>query len=417
MPAPETRSAPEVRTCVRCGACMEVCPLYQRLRREPAVARGKLNLLQALEAGELVSSRHLQEILECCLLCGACAERCAAQLPITELIRAGRRQLRTRRGPHWSPALALIHLTRHAPHLIPALAPAAPLINRLKDWLGEQSGWFYRLWPALLAPLGQLPPLARQPFLATEPHFVPGNRGPKVAFFVGCGLQAWFPPAGHAFIKICQRLGLEVVIPPSQGCCGLLAESAGERSQALELARRVLEHFSGLQVDYIISACGSCSYQLKRYGQLLQDTPLASAAARFSARVREASEFFVHVLELHRRPFQPVHPARRLIFHDPCHLHRGQGISAEPRQLLSAVPGIELTEPATGKECCGQGGLFGLCYPELSQTIGRELLQVYQQTGAATITTACSGCLLQLGSLAPPTLSVGHVLEILAASC
>ena len=408
-------SAPS--TCVRCGACMEVCPLYRRRGREPVVVRGKLNLLQALEVGEIRASRHFQEILECCLLCGACTERCVAQLQIPELIKSGRAWVRSLRGPHWSPALALAHLTREAPQLIPALAPAAPLINRLKDRLGEESGWFYRLWPTLAASWGQLPALARRPFLATVPPLVPGRDSVKIAFFVGCGLQAWFPEAGHAFLKVCQRSEIEVVIPPAQGCCGLLAECAGERELALHLGRKIIQQFDPLGVDYVVSACASCSYQLKRLGRLFQDTPLAAAAARFSARVREASEFLVNLRKFHRYPFAPARPPSSVLFHDPCHLRRGQGIYQEPRHLLAAVPKLELIEPPEGGGCCGQGGPFGICYPDLSQTIGRELLQVYQEGGAGVVATGCSGCLVQLQGLAPPSLPVRHYLEVLAASC
>ncbi|MDD3580630.1 MAG: (Fe-S)-binding protein [Desulfobacca sp.] len=403
-------------SCIRCGACMEVCPLYQRLGREPVVARGKLSLLQALEAGELAASRHFQEILECCLLCGACSDKCVAQIKIPELIKQGRAQVRNLYGPHWSPALALVHLTRQTPHLVPALAAAAPLINRLQKRLGAQSGWFYRLWPMLARPLGQLPRLARQPFLATVPQLIPG-RGPlRIAFFVGCGVETWFPTAGQAFLKLCQRLEIEVVIPSNQGCCGLLADSAGERQVARELGRRLVEQFSPLKVDYIVSVCGSCTYQLKRLGQLLQDTPLADAAARFAARVREASEFLVHLAKLPRHFFSPAPSPRRIIFHDPCHLHRGQGIYQEPRRLLQAVPGLELLDSPGGKSCCGQGGLFGVGYPDLSQSIGRELMQSYQQAGAEAVVTACSGCLIQLASLATPEMSVSHFLELLANS-
>lgn len=414
----ETRplAAAPPSSCIRCGACMEVCPLYQRLGREPVVARGKLSLLQALEAGELTASRHFQEILQCCLLCGACTEKCVAQIKIPELIKQGRAQVRNLSGPHWSPALALVHLTRQTPHLIPALAAAAPLINRLQKELGAESGWFYRLWPMLARPLGQLPPLARQPFLATVPKLIPG-RGPlRIAFFVGCGVETWFPNAGQAFLQLCQRLEIEVVIPSKQGCCGLLADSAGEQQVARELAGRVVEQFSPLSVDYIVSVCGSCTYQLKRLGQLLQDTPLAAAAARFAARVREASEFLVHDAELYRPSFSRLPSPQRIIFHDPCHLHRGQGISREPRQLLQAVPGLELLDSPGGKNCCGQGGLFGVCYPDLSQTIGRELMQSYQHAGPNAVVTACSGCLIQLASLAPPQMSVCHFLELLANS-
>ncbi len=394
--------------CVRCGACMEACPLYLRLGREPAVARGKLNLWGFYQEGRLPNGEVLREVLECCLLCGACTTRCAVDLPVPDLIKGARAQVRDREGRRWSPALLLAHLTWQAPHLIPALAPAAPMVNRLKVWLGSESGLVYRLLPHLAGPLGRLPDLSPTPFRARAPRFLPGRGTLKVGFFIGCGVEALFPQVGQAFLTICQRLGVEVIIPPRQGCCGLLSESIGERNLALEQGQRLVQEFASLPVDLVVTACASCSYQLKRLGQLLAETPEAQAAAHLAGKVQEASEFLVQTARY--RP-EPGSQPGGVVFHDPCHLHRSQGIITEPRELIQAAVGEPPREPAE-RVCCGLGGAFGVLYPEISQDLGAARLATLQETGAQVVATNCSGCLMQLGGLSK-TLPVIHLLELL----
>ncbi len=394
--------------CVRCGACMAVCPLYGLLGREMAVARGKLNLLAVYQEGGPASGRLLREVLECCLLCGACEKSCAVGLPVPELVKQARAFLREREGLKWSPALMLARLTWQAPQLIPALAPLAPLVNLLKTWVGEESGLGLRLWPHLAANLSRLPDLSRRPFKARAPRRLPG-RGPlKVALFVGCGIEALFPRVGEAFLAICAKAGIEVVIPGGQGCCGLLSESAGELDLAQALAKRFLQEFAPLQVDYLVAPCASCSFQLKRLGRLLINNPEAEQAARLALKVREASEFLVQVVG-YRPGFRPG--LERVAFHDPCHLHRGQGIVEEPRQLLEAAAGVAPREPAE-RVCCGLGGAFGVLYPEISLKLGAARHQALKAAGAQRLVTSCSGCLIQL-SHAAADFKVNHLLEVL----
>jgi glycolate oxidase iron-sulfur subunit len=394
--------------CVRCGACMAVCPLYQLLGRETAVARGKLNLWALYEAGRLPAGERLREVLECCLLCGACTESCAVGLAVPDLIKGARAQVRSRQGPHWSPALLLAHLTWQAPHLIPAMAPLAPLINRLKDWVGADSGLGMRLWPNLATALKRFPNLSGVPFRARAPRRLPGRGAVKVAFFVGCGIEALFPQVGQAFLSICQHLEVDVVVPGQQGCCGLLAESVGELDLARALGRRLLQEFASLPVDYIVAACAACSYQLKRLGHLFQDSPEAEVAAGVAHKVREASEFLVQ--EARYRPDRRRLP-EGVIFHDPCHLHRGQGILKEPRQLLQAALGVDPLEAPP--VCCGLGGAFGVLYPEISLELGAARKQALKEEGAQILATSCSGCLIQLSS-SPGDLRVCHLLELVA---
>ncbi|MFW6112988.1 MAG: (Fe-S)-binding protein [Thermodesulfobacteriota bacterium] len=396
------------QACVRCGACMTVCPLYRATGREGAVARGKLNLWELFQAGRLTSPAALRDFLEFCLLCGACTDKCAVGLPVPEIVKAARAEIAGQIGSAFRPPWLLARLAWQAPHLIPRAAPFAPLLNRVKGWLGEESGLAYRLWPALSQALHRFPHLQRLPFRGQAPPYLAG-RGPlSIAFFSGCGIEALFPQAGLAFLRICENLETEVVIPPEQGCCGLLAESAGEAELSREQAKALVRTFGSLPVEFVVTACASCSYQLKRLGQILAREPEAEAARRLAAKVREASEFLVQ--EAAYRPLPLVRP-EGVVYHDPCHLCRGQGITAEPRELLQAATGDTLLE-AAGQECCGLGGVFGATSPQISRELGQERLAAYEATGAGVLATSCSGCLIQLQRLAE-NLKVVHLLEIL----
>jgi glycolate oxidase iron-sulfur subunit len=211
-------------------------------------------------------------------------------------------------------------------------------------------------------------------------------------------------------------LGIGVIIPAAQGCCGLLAASAGEVKTAQKLARRFLRQFESLEVDYILTACASCSYHLKQVHKIFPDSRERETAFRVSTKIREASEYLAEREELISPGCFGTTPPSRLIFHDPCHLRRGQHIIEQPRRLLAGVRGLELLEPPGGSVCCGQGGIFGICHPEMAKTLGENILRTYQQTGADMVVTACSGCLVQLANLAPSNLPVRHFLEILAES-
>ena len=364
---------------------------------------------ELFQAGRLNSPGALRDFLEYCLLCGACADTCAVDLPVPDLVKGARAKIHAELGSTYRPTWFLARMAWQAPHLIPLAAPFAPLLNRLKDRVGEESGIIYRLWPLLSQAMQGFPNLQRTPFLRQAPSYLAGRGSLRIAFFSGCGTEALFPQAGLTFLNICQNLGIEVVIPSDQGCCGLLAESAGEIEMSLEQAKRVVQSFGELSVDFVVTACASCSYRLKRLGLVLANEPEAVAAGPLTGKVREASEFLVQVANY--RPVPRIRP-EGVVYHDPCHLRRGQGISAEPRELLRAATGESFRELA-GVDCCGMGGVFGVTSPQVSRELGLERLMAYQATGAGILATTCSGCLVQLNRLAGG-LKVVHLLEVIS---
>ena len=113
--------------------------------------------------------------------------------------------------------------------------------------------------------------------------------------------------------------------------------------------------------------------------------------------------------------------------HDACHMIHGQGIQAQPRQLLRAIPELQLREATEAGVCCGSAGIYNLVQPEEAAELGRLKTADLSATGAGVIASANIGCSLQLrrhlpdpdpAAEAPAAQSpvVRHPMELLARS-
>ncbi len=157
-------------------------------------------------------------------------------------------------------------------------------------------------------------------------------------------------------ISILQRLGVEVIIPREQVCCGLPIFLAGARQMALKNIRKNIELFNRDDVDAVIVDCATCGAALKKeYAHILEEMGESPEAAQTLGRkVLDISQYLVRFdLEKHLRPIQG-----RVTYHDPCHLLRSQGVKEEPRSLLKGIPGLQYVEMAGADVCCGGEGRF-----------------------------------------------------------
>ena len=105
-----------------------------------------------------------------------------------------------------------------------------------------------------------LPPIAAKPFREQHPEIIPGKEGaPTVAFFTGCGINYMYPAIGDVFLRALQFLGVTIIIPQDQACCGLPAVSAGAAETVEQLAQQNLRALTRHPVDYVVTACASCN--------------------------------------------------------------------------------------------------------------------------------------------------------------
>ena len=159
------------------------------------------------------------------------------------------------------------------------------------------------------------------------------------------------------------------------------------------LARHNVDLFNSYELDYIVADCAACSAQTKEYAHLLRDeTEYGERAAAFSAKVRDVTELLAEI------PLkQPLAEVRaKVTYHEACHLCHAQGVSRQPREVLRAIPGMDLVEMREATWCCGSAGVYNLTHPERAQKILDRKLDNIAASGADAVAVGNPGCLLQL---------------------
>jgi glycolate oxidase iron-sulfur subunit len=183
--------------------------------------------------------------------------------------------------------------------------------------------------------------------------------------------------------------------PAVQPCCGSLHAHNGDIASARALARRLIDLLPPERFDAIITNAGGCGSHLRHYDHLLADDPVyAGRAALWSSRLRDIHEWLVEIG--FRRPNAPSTALGRITYHESCHLCHGQKISREPREILKAIPGIELRECAETTWCCGSAGIYNITQPKTAAWLQQRKLDHLHATGAGIIATANPGCHLQI---------------------
>ena len=219
------------------------------------------------------------------------------------------------------------------------------------------------------------------------------NRSPKVALFITCLGDQFYPQVGESVVRILRRVGATVTFNPQQTCCGQPAFNTGYREEAREVAARNLDLFD--DADYIVAPSGSCSTMFRVfYPELFAEEPkLLEKVERLRQRFYEFSEFLVKVMKTEDLGASFPH---RVAYHHSCHLLRELGIETEPRKLIKAVKRLELVELQDNKVCCGFGGTFAVKFPDVSVAMARDKLRAAADAGAEYLVANDAGCLMHL---------------------
>jgi glycolate oxidase iron-sulfur subunit len=234
-----------------------------------------------------------------------------------------------------------------------------------------------------------------------------------VAFLAGCIANVAFARLNEATIRVLQKNGCEVIIPPGQGCCGALHLHSGLAEQARGLARQNVDALSSGEYDAILTNAAGCGSTLKEYRELLAcDAAYRQKANEFSGKMRDVTEFLAGI-DL-APGMKPLHVA--VTYQDSCHLAHGQKIRKAPRQLIKAIPGVSFREMPMADLCCGSAGIYNVAHTELSMRILKSKLEYANSTQADVIATANPGCMLQMAAgvrLFGREQRVLHVVELL----
>jgi glycolate oxidase iron-sulfur subunit len=178
----------------------------------------------------------------------------------------------------------------------------------------------------------------------------------------------------------------------------------------------MIDVFEGANVEYIVSNAAGCGSAVKEYGHLLRDDPqYADRARQFSAKCRDISEVLAEFLW--RSECKPIHA--RVAMQDSCHLQHAQGVRAQPRQLLSQIPGVEILEIPESAVCCGSAGIYNLLQPHAASELGDRQAGLIAALQPSVVVTGNPGCLLQLQAAlerAQYRVPVLHTIQLLDAS-
>jgi glycolate oxidase iron-sulfur subunit len=216
-----------------------------------------------------------------------------------------------------------------------------------------------------------------------------GKQRGRVALLLGCVQRVFYSEVQVASIGALAAEGFEVLAPPLPGCCGALEFHAGEEQAAARRAREAIAAFDALDVDYVVTAAAGCGSAMKEYGDLLE----TAEAHGFASRVRDVTELLGSVDPVAPRGPVPI----RVVYHDACHLRHAQGVREQPRELLRAIPQLELLEVGVDRElCCGSAGIYNLLQPEAAAELGARKASNLLDTGAQAIAAANPGCAAQL---------------------
>jgi L-lactate dehydrogenase complex protein LldE len=237
----------------------------------------------------------------------------------------------------------------------------------------------------------------------------------RVGLFVTCLVDVVRPEIGFAALKLLERAGCTVEVPATQTCCGQPGYNSGDAAAGRALARKVIDEFSGF--DYVVVPSGSCGGQLKvHFVEMFKDDPdLKARAEELAARTYELTDFLVTVLKVERLD---ADFRGQITYHDSCCGLRELGVSAQPRRLLSLLPGVQLKEMNDCAQCCGFGGTFSIKYGDVSGAIVDEKCRNIRASGAQAVVLGDLGCMLniegRLRRTGDETTRVLHIAQVLA---
>jgi glycolate oxidase iron-sulfur subunit len=419
------RDIPEdsiIQSCVRCGLCLPHCPTYLETLKETSSPRGRIHLMEAVAAGQLglTDPGFIGQMYQC-LDCRACEAVCPSGVQYGKLVEAARTQVERatpgspiKRGIRWFIFRQLfgnMRMFRRLSYLLSLyqrsglqwLARKLGILRILR--LYEMESLLPSLPAAFLVPSGQT--YATADTARTSPGHEEAPT--KVALFAGCIMSTAFAETDRATIRVLMKAGCTVTVPAQQGCCGALTIHAGDMDEARVMAKRNIDAFENSGAEYIIINAAGCGAALKEYAHLLHDDPVyTERAARFSAQVRDISEFLAQrSLPLPARPLN-----LKVTYQEACHLVHAQRISSAPRALLHAIPGLELREMQEPDVCCGSAGIYNVTQPEMSGRLQKRKIEHILATQADVVVTANPGCFMQLASGLQQAESHMHVMHI-----
>ena len=379
--------------CIKCGACANVCPVYQTVGGH-VFGHIYISAIGIILTAFFHGLDNAAELVRACIGCRACVAVCPSQIDLESIILHLREVLGDDEGIGTGKALVFKHVMRNR-KLFHTMLRAASLLQKPVT-RGERTIRHLPLFFSGLTEWRSLPAVADRPLRDLWGEIPQQVERPRyrVAFFAGCLNDFVYPELGLDLLKVLNRLGVAVTFPMEQSCCGVPALYSGDKETAVAMAEQNLEAMLAAKPDFVVTTCPTCTMALQRdFLDLLQDHPAWAEKARRLAEITiDVSRFIAEELD-GARALAGLADPEQVTYHDSCHLKRGAGVW---RQLLQAS-GRDLIEMAHADRCCGFGGSYSFTsHPQIAKQILGDKVRDIEQSGASCVAMDCPGCLMQI---------------------
>ncbi|MFZ2322683.1 MAG: (Fe-S)-binding protein [Ignavibacteriaceae bacterium] len=390
-----------LQQCMHCGMCLATCPTYDLTKLERSSPRGRIRMIRSVARGEMELSPLFAEEMNFCLDCQACETACPAGVKYGQMVEAARVVVdEAGLGSKFG-----LTLKRFALRKVVASRNGLKFVSRLL-WLYQKIGLqkfvratgLLKIFSKNLSEIEKLSPVIADKFSdkqIKEIELPVGEVKYKTAFHFGCLMNTMFADINIDTIDVLKECGCKVVTPQDQVCCGSLMGHNGDMEFALKLARKNIDSFEKHDYDFLISNSAGCGAFMKDYAHLLEDDPAyAEKAKRFSAKVKDITEFFAE--QKPKLNFKPDPEPELITYHDACHLVHAQKVSSQPRDVIKSLPGVKYTELEEASWCCGSAGIYNVVrYDDAVKQLERKMNNI-KDTKAKIVLTGNPGCMGQI---------------------
>ena len=407
--------------CVKCGKCKPSCTIFKISGDEVRSPRGFLDLIGAYNRGEMKLDKNAKSIFESCFLCTNCVEACPASLPVDEMIENVRFDLAQKYGISWYKRL-FFYLLRHR-----WIMDFAARLGYVFKSCGFREHDNDTMQPKFALPMLKkerlLPNPSKKSFLNSHPEIIK-NGERQVGIFIGCMANYAYTDTGEGLLKILKELGISAHLMKKQLCCAAPAYFTGDFATVEANAKKNIAYFEKVleSCEAIICPEATCSAMLKvDYERFFEhDEHWRERAKKVMSKLYLATEYFVKFTELEQILEQKTEGKEKpaLVYHDPCHARKMQGVWREPRALLSRV--FTLKNSGDETSCCGFGGVTTQSQNyHLARAAGLSRANTLSKAGANVVSAECSACKMQLNNslnLASSELRCKNPIELIASA-
>ncbi len=384
--------------CLHCGLCLPVCPTYNITLQEQSSPRGRIRLIKEVLENKIEVSEQFVDEMYFCLDCQACQTICPAGVHYGSLVEEARNIISEQnKEPALLRATKLFVLSfLRSPWKTKLWATFLRVYQQSGVQDAVQQSGILSLFSEKMHQQQFLIPQISETFFnsdSQEIYKAEGKHRGRVAFLSGCIMNVAFADIHRDAIAVLTKNGYDVIVPKLQQCCGSLHSHNGEIETAKTLAKANIDVFKQYEFDALIIDSAGCGAFMKEYGKVLADDPAyAELANNLSQKTKDITEFLAGIELL--PPTRPI--AKRVTYHEACHLVHTQKISREPRAILQSIPGIQFVELHEATWCCGSAGIYNvLRYDDSMQMLDRKMNNV-ASTQADIVVTANPGCHLQI---------------------